>query len=258
MRSRYASCFFALVSALLGLLASPASGTDGCAVLPPVPPGPTYYEEKLTGTSTAAALDPSGPLPDRLHPVEGTGQVEYRRVEVGPEQAVWEVVVRGFERRHEQVDAVYDMILVLPLPVDARGADAFTALGRGIQVKEGPLGKAVSLVYGNERIVLKRNSALEKTLLPRLAGDRGESDKLPSLAGTGFRYTAWDAIVTRDPSYGDTVQAWASFRFTAAASVAAPDADDSRLAAWCIVWIPSLTAEIPPYAVRMDLVETPL
>jgi hypothetical protein len=149
------------------------------------------------------------------------------------------------------------MVLLLPLPADGAGADAFTPLDRGIQVKEGSLDNAVPLVYGSEKIVLKRNSALEKSLLPGWIGDVGEPGKLPSLEGTGYRYTAWDAIVTRDPGYGDTIQAWAQFRFAAEPALTGPDDEDSRLAAWCITWIPSLSANVAPYAVRMDVVEEP-
>lgn len=210
----------------------------------------TYYEATLGGTSTDGWEDLEAPLPDRLHVVDGEALVRYQRLASEPD--TWEVRVDGFDRRHETVAAVYDMILVLPLPEDAEGGDAFVALDRGVELLQGSPGDPTPLVYGGETLQLKRNVALEKTLLPSLTGSGTAA--LPDLAGTGYRYTAWDAIVTRDPHYGDTVAGRARLRYTSAPGVAAPDDADDRFAAWWITWIPSLVAEVEPYTVRMDVV----
>lgn len=260
-RLRLAACLLAL------LLASPAlatdgasagdgeegSGGEGAAAASSVSGTPsTYYEQELGGTSTYGFVDAAAELPSSLHVSEGEAVLRYRRV--AGRSSRWEVTATGFERRHETVDAVYDMILLLPLPEDAYGGDGFEPVDRAVVLREGSPDRAVALVYGGEKLQLKRNTALEKTFLPGLIGSPGEPGKLPSLSGTGYRYTAWDAIVTRDPHYADTVQGWARFRFDAAPSVARPDPADPRLAGWWITWIPSLTSDVEPYAVRMDVV----
>lgn len=239
--------------ALLALVPVRGLATDGASAV--APEEPTYYEQALGGTSVEAWREPAGPLPSQLHVAEGEARVVYRRTGEASAGATWEVRVEGFARRHERVDAVYDLILVLPLPDDGRGGDGFSSPDRGVQLWEGSPDQAVSLVYGDEKLRLKRNVALEKTLLPPLVGTG--TGRLPSLAGTGYRYTAWDIIVTRDPQAGDTVQGFARLRYTTDAVVAAPDDADARLAAWWITWIPSLTADVAPYAVRMDVAPAP-
>jgi hypothetical protein len=142
---------------------------------------------------------------------------------------------------------------VLPLPAGSDGRDAFQPLGRGVAVEEGALDRSVPLIYGGEKIVLKRNIGLEKALLPGLIGTSRGATGLPDLAGSGYHWTAWDAIVARDDAYGDTIEARATLRYRTSASVPAPDPDDPRLAAYLITWIPALPAAVPPYAVRIDV-----
>lgn len=248
MRSSFhpAALLVATAWLLAAPLTSPAGATDGAST----DDGETYYEEELGGASTQGWTDLASPLPSRLHVADGAAQVRYRRLPGPP--GVWEVAVDGFARRHERVAAVYDMILVLPLPEDGHGGDGFAARERGVRLGEGAPEHGVSLVYGGEKLRLKRNVALEKTWVAALVGP--DPGMLPSLSGTGYRYTAWDTIVTRDPQHGDTLQGWARLRYEAGPGVAAPDPDDPRLAAWWITWIPSLRSEVAPYAVRMDVV----
>ena len=105
------------------------------------------------------------------------------------------------------------------------------------------------LIYGGEKIVLKRNIGLEKMLLPGLVGPRG----LPDIAGSGFRWTAWDTIVRRDPAYSDTVQARGRLAYSTPLGTSSPDPADPRMAAYLLTWIPSLPADVPPYAVRIGV-----
>ena len=163
----------------------------------------------------------------------------------------WTLKVRGLLRSHERIDVVYQMIAVLPVPVDAEGRPAFEPLQWSITPREGSEGASVPLIYSGEKVLLKRNVALEHSLLPNLVGSG--PDKLPSLAGTGYEYSLWDTIIRYDPSYGDTVQVLADFRYSTDARVAAPDARDDRLKAYVVTWIPTLDPSIPPFAIRMDV-----
>ena len=140
------------------------------------------------------------------------------------------------------------MVLVLALP-EAGGRDAFEATKRGFFVEEGGAGASVPLIYGGEKVVLKRNVGVEKTLIAQVVGPNG----LPDLAGSGYRWTAWDAVMQRDPAHEDTVQARGHLEYTTAPNVAAPDPADPRMAAYLITWIPSLPASVPPFSVRMDV-----
>ncbi len=236
-------------------LAVAAQASDGSWPPPPggggggmsVPSTGTYYEEQLENASWRATAE-SG-LPSRLHVVDGAAYIEYRPLREGLRQTEWEVQVRDFDRRHETVDAVYDMVLVLPLPESAAGLDAFEALEPGITLREGD----EPMIYGGRELVLKRNLALERTLVAGLIEEGGGEGKLPSLAGTGYRYTCWDAVVAHDAEHGEFVRAGASLRYATEGRLAAPDAEDDRLAAYWITWIPSLTTEIAPYALRMDV-----
>lgn len=207
----------------------------------------TYYQ-RMVGSEAASALASSAPdLPSELFVEDASATASYVRSADGG----WELRIEGFQRNHERVDAIYDMILVLPMPATREGGDAFQTRERGVRIEEGPPERSVPLVYGGEKVVLKRNVGLEKGLLARLVGDG--PGKLPSLEGTGQRWTAWNAILTRDAAFGDVVQARAVLRYEAVEGASAPDATDPRNAAYLITWIPSLPASIPPYAVRIDV-----
>ena len=216
-------------------------------VLAPVDEPQTYYQQ-VVGDASAAALASAEPgLPSTLAIEDATATARYLRLS----ERGWQVRIEGFRRNHERVDAIYDMVLVLPLPAAADGRDGFTTRERGVRIEEGPAGRSVPLVYGGEKVVLKRNVGLEKSLLPRLVGNGAGS--LPSLDGTGYRWTAWDTVVTRDAGFGDVVQARAELGYETAADAPAPDPDDPRFAAYVITWIPALPAHVPPYAVRIDV-----
>lgn len=230
-----------------GLPPPPSGGGDGGLS---VPPSATYYEEEIQQSSWRATAEAA--LPSRLHIAEGDAFVEYRALRDDPRRTEWEVRVRNYQRRHETVDAIYDMVLVLPMPENALGGDAFSALDPGITLYEGDEHRATPAVYNGREVVLKRNLALERTLLPGLIQGAGDG-KLPSLAGSGYRYTAWDTVVTHDPDYGAAVQGWASLRYGTEGRIVPPDADDERLAAYFITWIPTLTRDVLPYAVRIDV-----
>lgn len=207
----------------------------------------TYYQ-RVVGKQSAAELANAAPeLPSALFIEEADATATYERLGDGH----WELRIDGFHRNHERVDAIYDMILLLALPAAPDGGDAFTTPERGVRVEEGPAERSVPLVYGGEKIVLKRNAGIEKGLLARLTGSG--PGRLPSLEGSGQRWTAWDTIVSRDASFGDFVQARAVLRYEAAGGAAAPDAQDPRIAAYLITWIPSLPASVPPYAVRIGV-----
>ena len=210
----------------------------------------TYYEGAVGGAS-AKSLETTDPtLPTYLAIDDAIATASYRSITTATGSA-WQLRIDGFERRHERVDGIYDMVLVVPLPA-ANGRDAFEAARRGFFVEEGGVGAAVPLIYGGEKVVLKRNVGLEKSLLGQLTGPNG----LPDLAGTGYRWTAWDSIIQRDPSHEDTVQARGHLEYTTASGVAPPDPDDPRMAAYLITWMPGLPARIPPFSVRMDVVAT--
>ena len=238
-------------------LATAAGAADGGLVEDPedgelrVPSTGTYYAEQLEASSWRATAEAG--MPSRLHVAESDAFVEYRALHQDLRRTEWEVRVRNYHRRHESVDAVYDMILVLPLPEDASGDDAFAALDPGIALYEGDERRSAPALYGGREVVLKRNLALERTLLPGLMEGAGTEGKLPNLAGTGYRYTCWDAVVAHDAQFGDSVRGWASLRYGTDGRVTAPDADDDRLSAYWITWIPSLTTEVRPYAVRIDV-----
>lgn len=234
----------------------PSEWPDGEAALLLAPqgggPAATYYQATV-GDALASLSSADPTLPSVLHVVPAAARAVYAPGAATPGRQEWELRIEGFERNHERVDAIYDMVLVLPLPAAADGRDAFQALDRGVRIEEGLPGRSVPLVYGGEKVVLKRNVGLEKGLLPQLLGE-GDG-RLPSLAGTGYRWTVWDTIVERDAGFGDVVQARAVLRYATAPDVAPPPAHDERLAAYLITWIPQLSASVPPYAVRMDVVE---
>jgi hypothetical protein len=227
-------------------LAEPASASDEGAVQL------TYYQQ-MVGNQPLAALESSSPgVPTALAISDSSATVEYVPTAQPDGSVHWDVLVQGFERNSERVNAVYDMVFVLALPVAPSGAAAFTPLDSAIVPQVGTQTASVPLVYRGEQIALKRNVGLEKSLLPELVGDPTQG-KLPSLAGTGYAYTLWDTIVQYDPGYGPTIQAWASFHYATDTTVSAPVASDPRMKAYLITWIPTLNSNIPPYAVRMAL-----
>ena len=214
---------------------------------------PTHYESVVGSSSVSQLASPAPAVPSALQVMDADATAEFDPIAASGDQRDWLLRIEGFSRNHERVDAVYDMVLVLPLPAGSDGRDAFQPLERGIAVWEGTPGRSVPLIYGGEKIVLKRNVGLEKMLLPGLVGAGRGATGLPDLAGSGYHWTAWDAIVPRDPAYGDAIQARSTLRYRTSSAVLPPDAADPRLAAYLITWIPALSAAIPPYAVRIDV-----
>jgi hypothetical protein len=243
----------AAIGGLLGLLllpASPAGAIDGDSL------GfgaSTYYEGVVGGDSASSLESSDSGVPTRLSVSDSSATVAYSSVARQDGRLEWTASIRGFSRPTERVEAVYHVIAILPLPVDAQGRSLATPAYFGIVPREGTPQASVPLIYSGEKVVLKRSHALERTLLPSLIGSA--SGQLPSLAGTGYGYTFWDAIVRYDPAYGDTLQSFVDFQYTTDPGVAAPDAMDERLKAYVVTWIPALDPSVPPYAVRLDVVD---
>jgi len=232
-----------LACSLLALAPAAASAVDGGSATGggSLTAGSSYYEEAAGDTAALSrATAGAGGLPTALHVVEAAGGVEYRSAAAGS----WEVEVRVAERPHERVDAVYDLVLALPLPAGS-GSDVWR-----IAVREGSRGASAAAVYAGEKVTLKRNATLEASWLPLLVGAR---DGLPDLAGSGYEWTLWDTIVRYDASVGPTLQGFATVRYAADPSLAAPDPEDSRNAAYVITWIPALGASVPPFTLRLDV-----
>lgn len=205
--------------------------------------GTSYYEATADAESLHLATQDgaaSGGLPTSLYVVDANGRVGYESLGDG----AWQVSVEVARRPHERVDAVYDLVLALPLPIGST-SDAWRIEPR---VTSSP--KAAPVVYGGETIVLKRNVPLETAWLPVLAGAPGG---LPDLSRSGYAWTLWDTIVRYDAEAGATLSAYATFRY-AADGVAAPDPRDPDNAAYVITWIPTL-ADVPPFAIRVDVVD---
>jgi hypothetical protein len=181
-------------------------------------------------------------LPTGLHVVEAAGGAAYRSLGDG----TIEVTVTVGERPHERVDALYDLVLALPLPI------GFDSGQWRITPREGQAGASVPVVYAGERVALKRNTPLESSWLPLLVG---APDGLPDLSDGGYAWTFWDALLRYDPEAGDTVQGFGSFRYAADPSVPLPDPGDPRQAAFLISWIPTLDAAVPPFTLRLDVTE---
>ncbi len=242
--ARKATPLVALVAGALAL-GAPAGASDGGAAVTN-----TYYQQ-ITGSQTMGALESTSPgVPTALAIDNGSATVAYIHSPQSNGSVLWDVLVQGFQRNAERVNAVYDMVFVLPLPVTSSGTAAFTPVDSAIVPQMGTPAAPQPLIYGGEAIVLKRDVGLEKSLLPGLVGDPSQG-KLPSLAGTGYGYTLWDTIVQYDPGYGPTIQGWASFHYTTDATVSPPVASDPRMKAYLITWIPTLNSNIPAYAVRM-------
>lgn len=244
-----------LAAAAALLLPLSAHATDGASMV--APPGggeaalntsATYYETVVDGATVQSLSTADPTLPTELVIDHATAVATYRPIAQTATSIEWQLRIEGFERRHERVDGIYDMVLVVPLPA-AQGRDAFEATKRGFFVEEGGADASVPLIYGGEKVVLKRNVGIEKSLLPQLSGHDG----LPDLAGSGYRWTAWDTVMQRDDSHQDVVQARGHLEYTTALGVAAPDPNDARLAAYLITWIPGLPANIAPFSVRMDV-----
>jgi apolipoprotein N-acyltransferase len=248
-----------LLAIALACAGAPAAATDGGSAAPPapppdgtdgeraraavVPPEESYYEaaaaELGVSDGELRAASAAG-LPTALHVVEATGRVTYRTLASGAQK----VRIEMGERPHEQVDAVYDLVLALPLPI------GFTSDAWRIAIQKGSLNDADPLYYAGERVRLKRNLPLESTWLPVLAGAR---DGLPDLAGSGYEWTFWDTIVRYDPRAGATVQGFGALTYEVKNPVEALDPEDPRNAAYLITWVPALDASVPPYTLRLDV-----
>jgi hypothetical protein len=241
------------IAVALGCLvgaASPALAFDGFSMVAPPDGGaisadttaPSYYEQvsaALGGISLADSTA-SGGLPKALQIVDAGGAVRYRSL--GADH--FEVTVEVAERPHEHVDAVYDLVLALPLPVSFR-ADAWR-----IAVRTGQPGASAPVVYSGEQVGLKRNTPLEGVWLPLLVG---ANDGLPDLTKSGYQWTLWDTIVRYDAGAGPTLQGFTTLDYTADPTVPALDPGDSRSAAYVISWVPTLDASVPPFTLRLPV-----
>ena len=137
-------------------------------------------------------------------------------------------------------------MLALPLPVGFRSSQW------RIGVREGAARSSLPVVYAGEKLSLRRNAPLESSWLPLLVG---AADGLPDLSRTGYAWTLWDTIVRYDASAGPMVQGFGTLSYTAEASLAGPDPSDPQNAAYVITWVPTLDAAVPPFAIRLDVVE---
>lgn len=234
-----------LAACTLTLFASPAAAMDGLSMAQP-----TYYEDVLGSQSPEALASAKPGLPTSLYIDESSASVTYESVP-RDDSVDWTIRVRDLTRNHERIDTFYLMIAVLPMPVDKNGLPAFKTESLGIVPREGSEQASVPLIYGGEKVLLKRSVTMEKALLPGLVGSG--PDMLPSLAGTGYAYTLWQTIIRYDSSYGDTVQVFADVPYSTDVDVAPPDAADERFKAYVITWIPMLDASLPPFAIRMDI-----
>ena len=243
------------LAAVALLAASPGWASDGAHVAPDPTAAatPTYYESAVGSSTVSQLASPAPAVPSTLQVADSDASLQFTPLAAASDHCDWQLHIEGFQRNHERVDAVYDMVLVVPLPVGATGRDAFQPLQRGVDVAEGTLDRSAPLIYGGERVLLKRNVGLEKMLLPGLVGSSRGSTGLPDLSGSGYQWTAWDTIVERDADYGATIQARAALNYRTAPCVSPPDPGDPRLAAYVITWIPALPAGVPPYAVRIGL-----
>jgi hypothetical protein len=203
----------------------------------------SYYEVTADPEALAAATKDgaaAGGLPTSLYAVDAAGGVQYQALGDG----AWQVSIEVASRPHERVDAVYDLVLALPLPVGSTAADW------RIHPKTASGANASPVSYGGETIVLKRNVPLETAWLPLLAGAEAG---LPDLSRSGYAWTLWDTIVRYDPTAGTTLGASATFRY-AADRAPALDPENPDNAAYVITWIPTLE-DVAPFAIRLDVVE---
>jgi hypothetical protein len=255
-RLKWTRVGFFLAGAMALALPPGAAAVDGGAAAPRGSTTETSsYYEGLVGSDSdaqvgsaavmegAAVEGAAAGLPSALHVVEGAGGVAYRPLAAGRVEVRLELA----ERPHERVDAVYDLVLALALPVGA-------APDWRIVAREGTERASVPLVYGGEKVMLKRNRSLEKAWLPVLVG---AAAGLPDLAGTGYAWTLWDTILRYDPAAGATLQGFATLGYEADPGVGAPDPEDPRHGAYLITWIPSLDPSVPPFTVRLDAIPAP-
>jgi hypothetical protein len=240
------------LSAILSLSHPAAATFSGGGGTPPEPPPEDGRAASPSSSSYAAdslarsglteeelsSAEPGG-LPGALYTVDGAGDVTYRQLADGG----WKVKVE-IAARHERVDALYDLVLVLPLP------EEFESESWRINVNRHAGGEVVPVVYSGERVRLKRNQPLEASWLPLLVG---APQGLPDLTGTGYRWTLWDTIIRYDENAGNVLEGFGALSYTADEAVTAPDATDPRNAVYLISWIPSLDASIAPLALRIDV-----
>lgn len=226
------------------LLAGPAFAFDG-DIGGFAGGAPTYYEQVAADPAAAAKAASFAGLPGSLHVVDAAGGTEYRELGRTAEESSWEVVVEIESRPHERVKAVYDLILALALP------EGFESEQWRIVARQGTEAASVAVVYGGEKVALKRNVALETLWLPILTG---ASSGLPDLTGTGYAWTLWDTVLRFDPDAGESLEGFAVFAYTAPPGVAAPAPSDPDNAAFVISWIPTLDPGIPPFTLRLDVV----
>jgi hypothetical protein len=232
-------------------VAAPARAVDSAALSS----SPTYYEE-VAATIPPDLFNSTSPgLPTALAVTESTATAAYSLQTEDMNQKAWTIFLRSLYRKHERIEAVYQMVLILPMPKQGDGRDAFQTVEFGLTPREGGETASVPLIYGGEKVVLKRNRALERTLLPGLIDAAGTAGKLSSLEGTGYGYAVWDTIVRYDPGYGDTVQLFLDVQYTTAPDVVAPSAADERFKAYVLTWIPSLDPSVAPFALQMDVVD---
>lgn len=235
---------------LIGASALWASGAafaiDGAGFVADPGVEQSYYEQAAEGASLSPSASAtadgaaSGGLPTSLYAIDAAGGVTYRSLGRG----AWRVDISVARRPHEHVDAVYDLVLALPLPVGSTSSEW------RIEPKVGSSPKSARVVYGGEAVVLKRNVPLENAWLPLLVG---ASNGLPDLSRSGYAWTLWDAIVRYDATAGATLEAFGTFRYSADARVGAPDPENPENAAYVITWIPTLEG-VPPFAIRLDVV----
>jgi len=213
--SRSRPSFAAVLALALAPFAAPVHAVDGGAGIVAGGDGSSYYEQTLSESGlTTGALDASGSyggLPKSLHTVDAAGAVAY-----SGDAGRWRVKLTMDERPHEKVDAVYDLVLALPLPAKLSSADWRIDARSGTKAPRAPR-------LRRRGRVAQRNAPLEASWLPLLVG---ASDGLPDLSGSGYAWTLWDTVLRYDAGAGATLQGFASFGYEADASLAAPDPED--------------------------------
>jgi hypothetical protein len=240
----------ARIAVIVGIGQS-ALAIDGGAAPPPPPgtePETSYYEQASASATVSLAPEASltmdasasGGLPSSLYAIDGAGSVTYHSLG----QGAWRVDIAMAERPHEKMDAVYDLVLAVPLPVGSSARDWRIVPREGTSLWSKPI------VYDGEKVVLKRNVPLENAWLPLLVG---ASSGLPDLSRSGYVWTLWDAIVRYDATLGATLEAYGTFRYSVDPRVGAPDPANPDNAAYLITWVPTLES-VPPFAVRLDVV----
>lgn len=245
-RAKVALLTLTPASILLGL-AGPAHGVEGGFLTSES----SYYDDVL-GSESLEAFESSQPgLPTALAvDIAEEVLVEYRSTS-DEDVLKWELAVDGFRRPHASVVAVYQVVLIVPLPAGDEGQPLWRPLTRAMRPRVSLDPDAPPVLYRGSPVRFRRNVALEKTWLPELVGtDEGQ---LPALSGTGYQWTLWDTLLLHDPEHGDEVAGSLQFYYETPKSVAGPDASDQRLGVYLVSWIPKLTHEIAPLAIRASL-----